>query len=155
MIIPTWLTIAGMVIGAIGTAGIGGMLKTWLDHRRGTRKQSDDVAMELVGKLETRVESLEGKLGEADEAMKQERARCDAELGVHRHRINNQRTLIYSLLHLFDVPATRRKAMLANVRAELAAMEQAEAAEKGIIAAAPLLLSAPSPSPAPPEQPQP
>jgi hypothetical protein len=143
MNIPTWVTIAGMVFGAVGTAGIGGMLKTWLDHTRGTRKQSDDVAMGLVAVLETRVGTLEGKLEDADEGMKQERARCDAELGVHRHRINNQRTIIYSLLHLFDVPAGRRKEMLANVRAELAAMEQAEAAEKGIIAAAPLLLAPP------------
>lgn len=129
--IPTWVSIFGVIFGAIGTAGIGGMLKTWLDHTRGKRKQSDEVAMALVERLEARVAVLEGSL-------EQERTRCDAELGVHRHRINNQRLIIYSLLHLFDVPVARRKEMLANVRAELAAMEHAEAHEKGIIAAAPL-----------------
>jgi len=134
--LPSWITIAGMVFGAIGTAGIGGMLKTWLDHLRGKRRQSDEVAMGLVERLETRVGLLEGKLDSADEAIKEERARCDAELGVHRHRIRNQRQIIYSLLHLFDVPAARRKDMIAGVRADLAAMEQAEAAEIGAVRAA-------------------
>jgi hypothetical protein len=126
------LTSALALLGAIlGPAGIGFLLKTWLDHQRGKRKQSDDVAMALVEKLEARVEKLEGSL-------EREQERCEAMLGVHRHRINNQRTLIYSLLHLFDMPAARRKAALVIVRAELASMEQAEAVEKGIVAAAPL-----------------
>lgn len=127
---PTWLTISTLIIGAIGTAGIGGMLKTWLDHLRGKRKQTDEVALSLVQTLESRVGKLEGDL-------EKERARCDAELGVHRHRLVNQRTIIYSLLHLFDMPATRRKDALTNLRKEIAAMEQAEATEKAIIAAAP------------------
>lgn len=127
----TPLTILGALAALLGTAGIGGMLKTLLDHQRGKRKQSDDVAMELVKLLETRVKALES-------ALEIERDRCDAELQVHRHRINNQRTIIYSLLHLFDVPATRRKEMLEGIRQNLAAMEQAEAVEKAIVATAPL-----------------
>jgi hypothetical protein len=132
----TPLTILGVLAALLGTAGLGGVLKTWLDHQRGKRKQSDDVAMALVEKLEARVEKLEGSL-------EREQERCEAMLGIHRHRINNQRTIIYSLLHLFDMPAARRKAALVIVRADLASMEQAEAVEKGIVAAAPL--SSPEP----------
>ncbi|WP_066795015.1 hypothetical protein [Sphingomonas soli] len=119
------------IMALVGTAGIGGMLKTWLDHSRGKRKQTDDVALALVNRLESRVEKLEGDL-------EKERARCDAELGVHRHVNKNQRTMIYALLHLFDMPAARRKVALVSIRTELAAMEMAEAQEKAIIAAAPL-----------------
>lgn len=129
--LPTWVAVVGLILSAIGTAGIGGMLKTWLDHKRGERKQTDDVAMALVNRLETRVEKLEGDL-------EKERARCDAELGVHRHMNRNQRAMIYALLHLFDMPAARRKTALVAIRTELAAMELAEAQEKAIIAAAPL-----------------
>lgn len=121
--------IVAIVAGILGSAGLGGVLKTWLDHQRGKRKQTDDVAMGLVEKLEKRIEKLEADLD-------LERARCDAELRVLRHRMNNQRTMIYSLLHLFDVPAGKRKDMLAGIRTELAALEQAEATEKGAVVAA-------------------
>ncbi len=84
--------------------------------------------MGLVSRLEGRVEKLEA-------ALEKERDRCDAELKVLRHRINNQRTLIYSLLHLFDVPVAKRKAALDGIRSELATLEQAEALEKGAMAA--------------------
>lgn len=124
-------SVIAIILGVIGSAGLGGIIKTWLDHQRGKRKQSDDVAMALVTKLESRVDKLEGDL-------EREQQRCEVMLGVHRHRINNQRTLIYSLLHLFDMPAARRKEALVTVRAELASMEQAEALEKGIVASAPL-----------------
>lgn len=127
----TVLLVVSAVVALIGTAGIGGMLKTWLDHLRGKRKATDDVALALVAKLETRVGKLEGDLdGERD--------RCEALLGIHRHKIRNQRTIIYALLHLFDMPAAKRKEALIRVRADLAAMEQAEAHESAVIAAAPL-----------------
>lgn len=133
----------------LGTAGLGGLLKTLLDHQRGKRKQTDDVAMELVKLLEERV-------GRLEQEASAERARCDerlerqaveynhklaqneAEMGVLRHRVNNQRMMIYSLLHLFEVPATRRKEQLDGIRKNLAAMEQAEAVEKAIVASAPI-----------------
>lgn len=129
--LPPWATVISLVVGVVGTAGLGGMLKTWLDHLRGTRKQSDEVAMALVARLEERVKHLESTRDD-------ERARCEAELRVQGHRINNQRLMIFSLLHLFEVPAARRKPMLDAIRAELAAMETAEAHEKGLLITAPL-----------------
>ena len=107
------------------------MLKTWLDHKRGVRKDTDEVALGLVGKLETRVGKLEGDL-------ERERAACAADLSAHRHRINNQRTMIYALLHLFDMPIARRKEAIVRIRTDIAAMELAEATEKAIIVSAPL-----------------
>lgn len=117
-----------------GTAGLGGMMKVWLDHRATKRRQTDEVALELAQRLGRRVEQLERDL-QAD------RARCDAELRVLRHRTQNQRQLIYQLLHLFDVPAVRRKGMLASIRTDLAAIEAAEATESGLVSAAAIMES--------------
>ena len=49
-----------------------------------------------------------------------------------------QRTIIHSLLHLFEMPAARRKVALDRVREDLRAMENSEAQEKAIVAAAAL-----------------
>ena len=78
----TWAAIViGLLTTLIGGAGIGGMLKTWLDHRRAARSQTDEVALTLVGKLEGRIESVEAE-------QRQERARCEAQLAALRHRVN-------------------------------------------------------------------
>jgi hypothetical protein len=129
--LPTWANIIIAVVGVIGTAGIGGMLKTLLDHKRGVRAQSDGVALDLVKQLSERVKTLEA-------AREQDHAKCEAELQVHRHRINNQRTMIYSLLHLFGLPPDQQTEAVKRVREDLARLEQAEATEKAIIASAPL-----------------
>jgi hypothetical protein len=129
--LPVWANIIIAVVGVIGTAGIGGMLKTLLDHKRGVRAQSDGVALDLVKQLSERVKTLEA-------AREQDHAKCEAELQVHRHRINNQRTMIYSLLHLFGLPPDQQTEAVKRVREDLARLEQAEATEKAIIASAPL-----------------
>jgi hypothetical protein len=129
--LPTWANIIIAVVGVIGTAGIGGMLKTLLDHKRGVRAQSDGVALALVEKLEARIGKLEDDLDT-------ERKRCEAELGVHRHRLNNQKQIIYALLFVFEMPPERQPEAVKRVREDLARLEQAEATEKAIIASAPL-----------------
>lgn len=131
-----------------GAGGIGAVLyrayARSLDHRRDKRRQTDEVALNLVRQLKSRVEQLESDRDE-------ERDRCDrklekaaAELRVMSHRCDNQRTIIYSLVHLFDVPAARRKAMLDSIKADLRAMEQAEATEIGLVIAAPISPPAPA-----------
>lgn len=118
-----WL-IVGAVGALIGSAGVGGMLKAWLDHKRGQRAQTDEVALALVRTLTERVDKLE-----AGQVI--ERQRCDDELRVLRHRINGWKQLFYSLLHLFDMPAKQRSTALDAVRQEMATLEHTEAAETG------------------------
>lgn len=121
MTVWTILAAAGALI---GSAGIGGLFKAWLDHKRGKRAQSDNVALALVGKLEKRIDALEA-------AQALERERCDDELRILRHRIGGWKQLFYSLLHLFDMPARQRKDTLAAVRLQMDTLEQAEATETG------------------------
>ncbi len=121
---PTWVAILGGVAALVGSAGIGGLLKVWLDHKRGKRHQTDSVALALVETLTARVDKLEKQ-----QAI--ERDRCDDELRVVRHRIQGWKQLFYSLLHLFDMPAKQRADALNGVRSEMAALEAAEKAETG------------------------
>lgn len=58
---------------------------------------------------------------------------CEAELRLVRHRERGSRMMIYSLLHLFDMPLEQRAIALDTIRADLKAMEQAEATETGFV----------------------
>lgn len=127
----TWASILVAALGLLGAGGIGALMKTWLEYKRGKRKDTDNVALALVEKLEQRVVKLEGDLED-------ERTRCEAMLSAGRHSRNNQRQIIYSLLHLFDLPATKRRDALAAVRKQISDMEATEAHEAAIYRAAPL-----------------
>ncbi len=88
------------------------------------------VVLRQIGPWRKQISDLEERLRKE---LLRERMRCEAELRVVRHRTKNQRQIIYSLLHLFDLPASRRKELLAKIRAELASIEEAEAAESAIV----------------------
>lgn len=152
--------LAGLGFQAAGAGGgfalvilLGRWLLNWMTGRVERREGRLDQQQERIDRewqaireeLEGRITSLEERVHRAEGDLADERRRCDdklakyeAEVRVERHRSNNQRMMIHSLLHLFDIPAARRKEALANIRGELAAMEHAEATEKGILVAAPI-----------------
>ena len=124
---PFWPMIL-TVFTAIGGMGVGGMLKAWLDHKRGVRKQTDEVALTMLAKVSARVELLET-------AREADHTKCEAQLAVHRHRINTLATMLDSLLMLWDMPAAKTGAAVQRIRERRAEMEQAEAIEKSIMGA--------------------
>lgn len=115
----------------IGGAGIGGMFKTWLDHKRGKRAQTDQVALTLVGQLKGRVEALE-------QALAREHARCEAQLGAQRHQINNLKGMLDALLLVWDMPPAKRNQHIEAIRARRNELERLETMEKLAIVTAPL-----------------
>lgn len=119
---------------AAGGLGAGGLLKTWLDHKRAARRQTDEVAMHLVRQLNARVETVETMAA-------QERAICDANLSVLRHRVNNLSGAFDSLLLMAEMAPDRVPEFAARIKQRRAAQEQAEAAEKAAVAAAALSLT--------------
>lgn len=126
-----WVAIASVIATLIGGAGVAGVLKVWLDHKRGKRKQTDDVSLAWAAKFEQRAEQAEDRIAKLEDQQAIERQRCDDELRIVRHRIQGWKQLFYSLLHLFDMPQRQRKDTLEAVRKQMAALEQAEAAETG------------------------
>lgn len=91
------------------------------------------VLLRQIGPWRKQISDLEERL--RSELM-ENHSRCEAELRLVRHRVRGSRAMIYSLLHLFDMPAEQRAAALASIRTELAAMEQAEATETGFLVSA-------------------
>ncbi|MEJ7933476.1 hypothetical protein WG907_04290 [Sphingobium sp. AN558] len=124
----TWFAVLGLIGTLIGGAGLGGMLKTWLDHVRGRRKDTDEVALTLVNQLQTRVTSLE-------DSSDRERKLCDAQLAVQRHRINNLSGNFDALLLLIEMAPDKASEMVAKIKERRSAQEQAEAVEKATLAA--------------------
>jgi hypothetical protein len=128
-VLSGWPLALTLFMGFVGTAGIGGLLKTWLDHLRGKRKQTDDVAMNLVQVLSQRVATVEDQSA-------QERALCDANLTVLRHRINNLSMSFNGLLLVMELSPDKAGEYVARIKEQRAQQELAEAAEKAAVTAA-------------------
>lgn len=135
----TWAALAehwpGIATAGAGL-GIGGLVKTWLDHKRAVRRASDEVAMALVEQLTARVESVEASAA-------QERALCDANLAVLRHRVNNLSGSFDGLLLFIEMAPERAREFAARIKEKRAAQEQVEAAEKASVAALALAMATP------------
>jgi hypothetical protein len=109
---PDWLMNTGVIVGALSLIAL---------------------VIRMIGPWRKQLDELEGRMRFE---LRTERDRCDAELRLLRHRSNRSRQMIYDLLHLFDIPAARRKAMLSSIREEIASVEKAEAEEWATLAAA-------------------
>lgn len=127
-----WPTVATASAGL----GAGGLLKTLLDHKRAVRRATDEIAMNLVQQLTHRIESIEASAS-------QERALCDANLAVLRHRVNNLSGSFDGLLLLIEMAPERAREFVTQIKEKRAVQEQAEAAEKAGVAAIALAMAAP------------
>ena len=58
---PLWLAIVSLLGTGGGLMVLYRLIAHWLDHLREKRKQSDNVAMDIVAELQTRVTVLEAK----------------------------------------------------------------------------------------------
>jgi hypothetical protein len=105
--IPAWAPFFGA---AIGGGGIGAGMRPILDYWKGRRRQTDEVAMGLVEKLQTRIERLE-------EAQEAERQLCDAKLSVLRHELKNVQGNFDALLLAIEVAPERAAEVVARVKA--------------------------------------
>lgn len=142
-LLPEWVPNVAVVVAALSLLGI--LVRQIVPSRSQLTAEEAQFRADLRAenaKLRTRLDKMEHDLSDerakCDERMEKieaaassERERCEAELRIVKHRLTGGRQIIYSLLHLFDLPAARRKAMLERVRQDIAAIEQAEAAEVG------------------------
>jgi hypothetical protein len=124
-----WPAIIALLTTLLGGAGVGAILKAWLDYKTGKRKQTDEVAMQLVGQLQVRLTTVEAKAAR-DEAL------CEAQLAVQRHRINNLSSAFDGLLLVMELAPDRASEAVARIKARRVADAQAEATETAAVRAA-------------------
>jgi hypothetical protein len=98
------------------------------------------VVLSLVGLLIRMVGPWRQQITQTEEKLRQElrdeRMHCERELRLVRHRERGGRQIIYSLLHLFNMPSgEKREGALEVIHATLSEMERVEAMEAGLGAA--------------------
>jgi len=106
-ILPVWAPLCGA---ALGGGGIGAGVRPILDYLKGRRRQTDEVAMGLVEKLQSRIERLE-------EAQAAERQLCDAKLSLLRHELRNVQGNFDALLLAIEVAPEKAAEVVAKVTA--------------------------------------
>jgi hypothetical protein len=102
--LPTILT-------GLGGLGGGGLIVKLLDHRRAARKQTDEVALALVAKLEARVQSLEAEA-------RKERKECDDRLSALRHELRNFETAFDALILALKHAPEKAQEIVADIQAQ-------------------------------------
>lgn len=95
---------------AIGGGGIGAGIRPILEYWKGRRRQTDEVAMGLVEKLQARIERLE-------ESSAAERALCDAKLAVLRHELRHVQSNFDALLLAIEVAPEKAAEVVAKLTA--------------------------------------
>jgi hypothetical protein len=106
--LPAWAPLCGA---ALGGGGIGAGIRPILDYWKGRRRQTDEVAMGLVEKLQSRIERLE-------DAQAAERQLCDAKLSVLRHELRNVQSNFDALLLAIEVAPEKAAEVVAKLKAQ-------------------------------------
>ncbi|USI71606.1 hypothetical protein [Sphingomonas morindae] len=113
-VLQQWPSIAA----ALGAAGGGGLIVKLLEHGRAKRKQTDEVALDLVKRLTARIETLE-------QAQAHEREVCEARLSSVRHELRNVAANFDGLLLALKYASPERiQEIVADVLARRAAAIQ-------------------------------
>lgn len=121
-----FMAILTFLMTIIGGAGLGGLFKTWLDYKRGSRKQTDDVAITLVEQLSARITKLE------DDQVR-EREKCENELRALRHRLNNIDAAFDGVLIAIEAAPASAKEIAHAARADRRAHREREALESAAL----------------------
>lgn len=113
--------VLSLVTVLLGGMGLGGLLKVILDHKRHSRKQTDDMATSMVASMGARLNISErhGVL-------------CEANLTALRHKQSNQSAAFDAFLLLVKAVPERladHVALVEAMRAEHARIEAIERAE--------------------------
>jgi len=104
--IPGWIPFVGS---AVGGGGIGAGVRPLLEYWKGQRKQTDEVAMGLVEKLQARIDRLE-------QAQSAERELCDTKLQVLRQQLANVRGDFEALLLAIEIAPDKAAEVVARLK---------------------------------------
>lgn len=124
-----WLGYVSVAITALGALGIGGMLKTFLDYKFRSRKQTDDIATAMVVSMTERLRTIERNA-------KHERQVCEANLAYVRHKLNNISASLDATLLLVEMSPDKATEAVARIKELRQHQAIAEATERAAILSA-------------------
>jgi hypothetical protein len=122
-IVANWPAIA---TGLTGLGG-GGLFVKLLEHKRAKRAQTDQVALDMVTKLQARIDTVERNAAERTKAVEEsaaaERRICDAKLEAMEHRMESavaqlraSEAMVDSLILAIELAPEKAAEAVAKVR---------------------------------------
>ena len=125
------------IVALLGALGLGGILKSWLDYRKGVRDSDGRAALALIeqqrislDRANTRIDRLEKQLARKDELH-------ELRLSQLRHRLNNMRMIFEVTIRLMKTSSSDRMPEIVEMIEDMrTSHEREEAAETAAIAAA-------------------
>ena len=133
----TAVWVVSVVIALIGTAGIGGMFKTWLDHTRGVRATEDASALSLIEAQRLALEHANERIDRLERASTRKDELHELRMAQLRHRLNNMRMVFEVAIRLMKTSSSDRMPEIVEMIEQMRAKHEAEeAAENATIAAA-------------------
>jgi len=130
----TWATAyLPHVVALVGAGGLGASLKPTFDFILRRRERSDTVALELVQRLQARIDGLE-LAGAAErlscaQQVEHQRELYEAKLSQLRHELANYRTENQMLLMVLELAPEKSALILARMRQERVAIAGSTEAE--------------------------
>lgn len=118
--------VAGVILSVmavlLGGMGLGGLLKVILDHKRGVRKQTDDMATTMVATMTARLTTVE-----------RHAILCEANLAHMRHKVNNLSGSFDGFLLLVEMAPERAAEFVDRIKAKRIEDARTEAIERTAI----------------------
>lgn len=131
----SWTQTIVVLVSLLGAGGVGALMKHWLDYKSKAQQGADEVLMELVNHLNSRVKQLE-------RTQAVERAGWGAADGIMRHKMANLKQCFDSLLMLIKTDPDRAAEFVVLVEEMRRNQEQQETLEKATIEAAKIAAAA-------------
>ena len=132
-----WLPIITALLGGGLVAAVTALVKVIFEHQRLKRSQTDNVALDLVGKQEGRIDTLERQMKEEREACSRDIARIEQQAAddrktnealdqLRRHQVNNSKAAMQMTVDLLEVAPDRLDQVIPRLRERLREHQEIE-----------------------------
>jgi hypothetical protein len=136
-VLPHWFGTISLIATVLGSIGVGSMMKTWLDYRRGMRTADDTSAMALIEQQRIALDRANARIDRLERSAARKDELHELRMGQLRHRLNNMRMIFEVAIHLMKTSSSERMPEIVTMIEQMRAKhEHEEAAETAAIMAA-------------------
>jgi hypothetical protein len=135
--LSAWLPIITALLGGGLVAAVTALAKVIFEHQRLKRAQTDSVALDLVGKQEARIDTLERQMRDEREVCARDIARIEQQAAddrktnealdqLRRHQVNNSKAAMQMTVDLLEVAPDRLDQVIPRLRERLREHQEIE-----------------------------
>ncbi len=127
---PGWLGIVSVIATILGSIGVGGMLKTWLDYRRSSKVSDDSAAMALIDQQRVALDRANGRIDRLERQAARKDELHELRMAQLRHRLGNMRMIFEVAIHLMKTSSSDRMPEIIEMIEQMRAKHEREEAEE-------------------------